>query len=195
MSEPVQGKDRITQIVQAAASCFQEKGYQSTSLQDVAEAVQLQKPTLYHYIASKNELLYLVLQQTAESYNYALQTVVNSALNPVAKMDQAIRQHISLQLENMGTVTLFRDVYQLDQPYRDKIRLALKLYRELLQMIIREGIDRGDFAAQDASLSALLILGAINFVHRWYHPQGPLSVSAIADAYSTQLLQTLTAKS
>jgi len=189
----VEGSGKMDQIVRAAATCFQEKGYPSTTLQDIAEAVQLQKPTLYHYVRSKNQLLFLVLSGTAESYNRALERVAVSPLDPVAKLKQAIRQHILLQLQHPGTVSLFRDVGHLDKPYQEHVRLALKRYRQLLQTIIREGIDRGDFAPRDPSLSALLLLGSLNFVHRWYHPDGPSTIADIANFYADTLVQALRA--
>jgi len=182
---------KLPQIIDAATRCFQDKGYLSTTLNEIAEAVQLQKPTLYHYVRNKNYLLFLVLRNTAESYNAALETIVAANVRPSEKMHRAIRQHISLQLRHPGTVTLFRDVGELDSPYRREIRNALKRYRELLQRIIREGIETGEFSPSDPSMTALLILGAINFVHRWYHDQGPCSIEEIATFYADRLMQTL----
>jgi AcrR family transcriptional regulator len=189
----VEGSGKMDQIVRAAAACFQEKGYPSTTLNDIAEAVRLQKPTLYHYVRSKNQLLFLVLSGTAESYNRALERVAVSPLDPVAKLKQAIRQHILLQLQHPGTVSLFRDVGHLDKPYQEHVQLALKRYRQLLQTIIREGIDRGDFAPRDPSLSVLLLLGSLNFVHRWYHADGPAGIADIANFYADTLVQALRA--
>ncbi len=182
---------RLPQIIEAAAQCFQERGYLAATLNDIATSVQLQKPTLYHYVKNKNELLFLVLQGTVETYNHALEEVSASSLNPTAKLRRAISQHISLQLEHPGTVTLFRDVEELEKPYRNEIRLALKRYRELLQAIVREGIAQGEFANRDPSMTALFILGAINFVHRWYRPHGPQSILEIAQFYGDSLLMTL----
>ncbi|NMP22775.1 TetR/AcrR family transcriptional regulator [Sulfobacillus harzensis] len=182
---------KLPQIIEAATRCFQDKGYVATTLNDIADAVQLQKPTLYHYLKNKNELLFLVLKNTAESYNQALEAVVASSLSPWDKMDRAIRQHIHLQLEHPGTVTLFRDVGELDKPYRREIRQALKRYRELLQEIIRQGIEAGQFRPSDASMAALFVLGAINFVHRWYRERGPRSIPEIAEFYSDTLLKSL----
>jgi AcrR family transcriptional regulator len=182
---------KLPQIIEAATRCFQDKGYVATTLNDIAEAVNLQKPTLYHYLKNKNELLFLVLKSTAESYNQALETVVASPLNPREKLDRAIRQHIHLQLEHPGTVTLFRDVGELDQGYRREIRQALKRYRELLQDIIRQGIAAGQFRPVDPSMAALVVLGAINFVHRWYREEGPRSIPEIAEFYGQTLLQSL----
>ncbi len=182
---------KLPQIIEAATRCFQDKGYVATTLNDIADVVQLQKPTLYHYIKNKNELLFLVLKNTAESYNHALESVVSSRVSPSEKMDRAIKQHIRLQLEHPGTVTLFRDVGELDRPYRREIRQALKRYRELLQEIIRTGIEGGQFRAQDASMAARFVLGAINFVHRWYRPEGPRTISEIAAFYSHMILTSL----
>ncbi|MCY0864742.1 MAG: TetR/AcrR family transcriptional regulator [Sulfobacillus sp.] len=182
---------KLPQIIEAATLCFQDKGYVATTLNDIAEAVNLQKPTLYHYVKNKNELLFLVLKNTAESYNQALEAVVASPLNPRDKLDRAIRQHIHLQLEHPGTVTLFRDVGELDQGYRREIRQALKRYRELLQDIIRQGIEAGRFRPADPSMAALFVLGAVNFVHRWYRVEGPRSIAEIAEFYSQTLLQSL----
>lgn len=182
---------KLPQIIEAATRCFQDKGYVATTLNDIADAVQLQKPTLYHYLKNKNELLFLVLKNTAESYNQALEMVVASGNSPRGKMDQAIRQHIHLQLEHPGTVTLFRDVGELDKPYRREIRQALKRYRELLQEILRQGIEAGQFQPRDTSMTALFVLGAINFVHRWYREGGSRSIPEIAEFYSHTLLQSL----
>ncbi len=183
--------DKMEQIVQAAAECFQAKGYQATALRDIAEAVKLQKPTLYHYVRNKNELLFLVLINTAESYNRVLEAIVESSLAPSAKLAQAVRQQILLQFEHPGTVTLFRDLAYLDEPHRNEVRLVMKRYRDLLEVIILEGIRVEEFQPCDTSLAVLLVLGAVNFVHRWYRPGGPKSLEAITEYYSQALLGAL----
>ena len=185
------GETRLPEIILAAAQCFQDKGYLATTLNDIAALVQLQKPTLYHYVKNKNELLFLVLKGTAESYNRALEEVVASPLKPSDKLRRAIDQHISLQLEHPGTITLFRDVGELESVYRPEIRMALKRYRELLQTIIREGIELGEFVDRDPSVAALFILGAINFVHRWYRDGGTKPIEEVAQFYGDMILAAL----
>jgi AcrR family transcriptional regulator/acyl dehydratase len=182
---------RREQIVEAATRLFQERGYEGASLNDVAAAVGLQKPSLYHYFSSKEALLAAVLNGTAEAYNRELAQVVQSFLTPAEKLDRAIRRHITLQLEHPGTVTMFRDVNHLDSDSRAKLRCALRGYRALLHRLVAEGIADGSFAPQDPSLAALLVLGAVNFVHRWYRPDGPASVEAVAAYYSRMLRSAL----
>lgn len=188
-------QEKMEQLLEHATRLFQERGFRATSLEEIAEAIGIQKPSLYHYIASKEELLFLVMSRTIADYNAKLRAVVESDRPPVAKLEQAVRQHITLQLEQPGTVTLFRDTPYLTGDRMEAIRRDLKTYRDLLQAILREGVEAGELDVPDPAVTTLFILGALNFVHRWYRPDGRRSIPEIAGYYAELIRKALVRRS
>lgn len=181
-------RPKLDEILEKSIELFQHKGFTGTSLQDIADAVGMQKPSLYYYINRKEDLLFIILERTADCYIEQLTQIVQSDASSYQKLDLAIQQHILMQMREAGTATLFRSASDLADERYAIIHASIKRYRELLKQIIREGVERGELYVEDPSIAAVMILGACNFVHRWYKPDGPKNIEEIARSYSQMLL-------
>ncbi len=180
---PASGSPKEQEIVTAALALFRDKGYHATSMQDIAAAVGLQKGSLYHYLESKEELLYRIALDTISEYDRRLEAIVSSDLPAAEKLRRAVEAHVLMQSHDVGTVTLLRDSGHLQPEQRQVIRDLTRRYAELVEAIIADGIATGEFRGADQKMATFAILGACNWIHRWYAPGGRLQPEQIAAAY------------
>jgi len=182
-------------ILQAAALIFQEKGYHATSMQDIADAVELKKGSLYHYVDSKQDILFALLNEALELILKRLEFVAAQEISPEQKIQQATRTYFSFLAENpsLSSVLLLEyrsleEKYQkLHIPRRDQVD---QIWRE----IVAEGTSQGIFSAPGPGLVSKALLGVLNWTITWYREDGPLSADQIADQFSALFLSGLLAR-
>jgi AcrR family transcriptional regulator len=178
-------------IIRAAAQVFRERGFHGTTVQQIADAVGLQKGSLYHHIASKEELLHEVVMAGLTQLGERLEAVVNSPYSPAEKLRQLIETHIRYAAENLdiATVVLFEHRAMLGFPaLRDEYVSRRDFFESQFRRAIQEGADSGDFRPVDVPIVAQTLLGAHNWLVMWYRPQGRLSPQEIATVIADTFL-------
>ncbi|MCL6445779.1 MAG: TetR/AcrR family transcriptional regulator [Alicyclobacillus sp.] len=184
--------NKQAEIARAAVQLFEQKGYHATSVQDIADAVGLQKGSLYHYIESKEDLLLQIAQQAITEFNQKLERILAQDVPARHKLVQAIENHLVVSITNLQTTTvLLRETFSLTEPQHQVIQAHTDEYLRLWTRILEEGKATGEFAVQDTKVAALAILGACNWVYRWYKPTGPLPASEIASRFADLFLEGL----
>jgi AcrR family transcriptional regulator len=179
-------------ILEAAAQVFRQKGFHGASMQDIAEAVNLQKASLYHHVSSKQEILLALLDRALELLLERISTISNQSIPADEKLQQMIRSYLQILAENtdLSAVLLFehrsleRKQHARHVPNRDKFEA---LWREVLA----EGVASKLFTCDDPALATRAILGILNWTITWYRPDGGLTIDQIADQYSNLLLSGL----
>lgn len=186
---------RRKDIIRAAARVFRERGFHGTTMQQIADAVGLQKGSLYHHITSKEELLHEVMMAGLTHLGECLEAVVSSPLPPTEKLCQLIETHIRYATENMdiATVVLFEHQAMLGFPALRKEYISRRdFFESQFRTAIQEGVDSGDFLPVDVPIVAQALLGAHNWLVMWYRPEGRLSsqeiAAIIADTFMRGLL-------
>lgn len=190
MARPVDPNRPVIEanILLTAARLFAERGYEATSIQDIADAVGMHKSSLYHYINGKEQLLFEALSHTMDLSSRAMEEVLNSKLSAADKMRQAIRVHIANVMERRHTVSLFLGdgrflmAEQLAEYVRQRDR-----YENAFKQIITDGIQDGSFGDVDVSLATKAIVGICNYLVQWYSPDGRLDPDGLA-AYFAHLV-------
>ncbi len=184
-------------VIRAAAQVFRQRGFHGTTMQQIADAVGLQKGSLYHHIASKEELLHEVMMAGLKQFGECIAAVVTSPLPPAQKLRQLIETHIRFTAENadIATVILFEHRAVLSFPaLRDEYLAHRNFLESQFRTVIQEGIDSGDFASVDVPIVAQTMLGAHNWLVMWYRPQGRLSAQEIAAIIADTFLRGLLAE-
>jgi AcrR family transcriptional regulator len=179
-------------ILRAAAHIFQKKGYHATSMQDIAEAVELQKGSLYHHVSGKQEILLNLLNEALDMIVDHLQSVLAEEASPSQKLRQAMRTYLAFLTENpsLSAVLLLEHrslepaLKKLHIPRRDRVDA---IWRD----IILEGIAAGEFRTPNPALTAKALLGVLNWTITWYREDGPLAPYEIADQFSDLFLEGL----
>lgn len=181
-------------IIHAAAKVFRERGFHGTTMQQIAETVGLQKGSLYHHIASKEELLHDVMVTGLRQLGQLLKAVASSPLPPTEKLCQLIETHICYAAENLdiATVILFEHQAMLGFPaLREEYVARRDFFESQFRTAIQEGVDSGDFCPVDVPIVAQALLGAHNWLVMWYRPEGRLSPQEIAAIIADTFLRGL----
>lgn len=180
------------EILEAAALIFSQKGFHGTSMQDIAQAVNLQKASLYHHITSKQEILVMVLDQALDLLIERMQGVMDLPLPPDEKLRLAMRTYLGTLGQNreLAVVLLLEhrslatELHARHIPRRDRFE---SLWRDLIQ----EGLDHCVFACDNPDMAVRALLGVMNWTITWYHQDGPLSAEEIGEIIADLFLQGL----
>jgi AcrR family transcriptional regulator len=182
-------------ILEAAAKIFSEKGYNATSMQDIADAVHLQKSSLYHHFSSKQEILVGILDHALELINNHLEQVLAQSLSPEEKMRQAMVSYFQTIAENQSlAAVLIMEMKSLDPELKARQASQREKFEGIWKDLIVEGRREKIFDHFDPSITGRAILGVMNWSVTWYHRDGPRSAREIADLFADLVLHGLLAK-
>ena len=179
-------------ILEAAARIFGEKGFDATSMQDIAEAVHLQKASIYYHFDSKQEILTAILDQALDIINITLEEVIAQSLSPDEKLRKAMVSYLHTIADNrdLSAVLLF-EFRSLDPELKTRLASRMEKFERLWRDLIIEGKRAGVFNSIDPALTGRAILGVMNWTVTWYRNDGPRSAKEIANLYADLLLRGL----
>jgi AcrR family transcriptional regulator len=179
---------RRAELTRVAARLFAEKGYQGTSLADLADALGMQKPSLYHHIASKEDLLWEVASEGAAAFHAGLDAVPERE-PAVEKIRLALRAHLAVVAGQLDVATVFtREWRHLVGERRERFLAERRRYEERIRDLFREGVEGSDLRTDlDVATAALLFLSAANWAYTWLRPGG--DTDALADRFFAVLLE------
>lgn len=176
-------------VVAVAAELFAREGYHGAGIAELAKEVGLGRGALYHYIESKEALLYAISRTQVDRMN----THAEAALRGGHEPEELLRTMARGLLRNIADhraewTVFFRDYSALTGERRDHVIAA----RERYEGYWRQALDRGVEAGVLRPTPALLvkgILGMLNYTYLWFEPDGPLTPEALADTFLDTLLQ------
>ena len=162
---------RRDELVAAATRLFAERGYHGTSMADLAEAMGVQKASLYSLTQSKQDLLVAVTRDGAEAFHTALGRVPEDA-EPLERIRAALRGHLAVVAAQVDAATVFtREWRFLEEPERTAFRDERRRYEQRWRTLLREAAERGALRADlDAEATVLLVLSAANWAYTWIRP-------------------------
>jgi AcrR family transcriptional regulator len=178
---------RRQELTRQAARLFAEKGYHGTSIGDLAEAMGVQKGSLYAHIDSKEDLLWEVAREGAAAFHAALDSVPEEG-PAIERVRAALRAHLRVVAEQLDVATVFiREWRYLDGPRRDEFLADRRRYEERFRTLFREGRERGELRTDlDDATAALLALSAANWTYTWLRPGA--ETDGLADRFTALLL-------
>ena len=179
-------------ILEAAAQVFRQKGFHGASMNDIAEAVNLQKASLYHHVSSKQEILFELLDRALELLLDRIAPIASQPISADERLRLMIREYLQILAENtdLSAVLLFEHrslegkQHARHVPNRDK-------FEALWRNVLADGVRTKKFVCDDIPLTTRAILGITNWTITWYRPNGDLTIHEIADQYSNLLLNGL----
>ena len=181
-------------IIQAAAQIFREKGYHGTSMQDIADAVHLQKASLYHHISGKQEILVSILDHALDLMIADLEGVIAANTSPAEQLRQAMSTYVGrLAAEADLAAVLLLEHRSLDAEARASHIRRRDRFEALWRTIIQRGIEQGEFRPQDPRLATFALLGVLNWTITWFRPEGDFTPDQIANIYTDLFLHGLLA--
>ena len=158
-------------MTREAAKLFAERGFHGTSMGDLADALGVQKGSLYSLTGSKQELLLETMRAGAQAFHAALDEVPERA-PAVERVRVALRGHLRVVSEQLDVATVFtREWRYLEDAYRDEILAERRRYEERWRALFEEGVASGGLRTDlDAGAATLLVLSAANWAYTWLMP-------------------------
>jgi AcrR family transcriptional regulator len=162
---------RRDDLTRAAARLFAERGFHGTSMDALAQALGVQKGSLYSLTGSKQELLFSTMREGARAFHAALDAVPGDG-PAVERIRVALRGHLRVVAEQIDVATVFtREWRYLEGDYRDEILDERRRYEERWRALFREGVESGGLRTDlDTGAAALLVLSAANWAYTWLTP-------------------------
>jgi len=182
VGRPSRVNERRGQILEKAAQLFCVKGYDSTSMSDIADEVGITKAGLYYFVEGKEHLLYLITDYGLDLLDETVIQPLKSIEEPKAILHELIKLHTHMVLNRSREVTIIlHERTALTGVYREKILQRKKEYidylRNLLILLQERGEARRDL---DATAATFFLLGSLNWIYQWYKVDGPLTEEQIA---------------
>ena len=179
---PSRLNERRGQILEKAAHLFCLKGYDSTSMSDIADEVGITKAGLYYFVEGKEHLLYLITDYGLDLLEETVIEPLKSIEEPKALLNELIKLHTHMVLNRPREVTIIlHERTALTGVYREKILQRKKEYinyvRNLLVRLQERGEARRDL---DATAATFFLLGSLNWIYQWYKVDGPLTEEQLA---------------
>lgn len=179
-------RQRRADILREAARLFDKVGYHGVNMEMIAEAAGLKKPTLYHYIRSKDEILFEIHDAMIESLLASIAARKERGAGPSESL-QGIFEDIFQQTHDFpGYVrAFFEHIRELDDTRKAQIRKARNAYMGEVMALLEQGMAQGLFRRLDVRLTALSMLGICNWAYQWYRPgRDPAPAEMAAQCWS-----------
>jgi AcrR family transcriptional regulator len=191
----IEQRPRRREIDEVASELFHANGYAATTVRDIARALDIQGASLYAHVASKEDVLWSIVDGAATAFERAADGATTDAADgdPVDRLAALVEAHIEVVTADPGRASVFVTEWRhLSTNRRDAIAIRRDAYEHRFRDIIRDGIAVGAFRPTDPAIAAAFVLTALNGVATWYRLDGRLSADRIADHYVELVLRSLT---
>ncbi len=188
-------RPREEQLRRTAVRLFREHGYDGTSMQDLAETLGMRRGSLYHYIDSKEDLLFGIVESAMARFHDEVRPILEGRGTAGDRLRRAVGAHLRIAADEPDELTLLQvEVKALAPARRARIVAERDAYEHAWRAFIREGMREGSFRCEDERTAGFMILAACNWFSQWYRPTGPLGVTDFAARFTTLFLDALRAE-
>ncbi|MFW5419496.1 TetR family transcriptional regulator [Nocardiopsis sp. CNT-189] len=186
------GDDTQRRVWEAAVRLFAAQGFHGTGIRELAEGAGLTSATLYHYMGTKEDLLFSVMRTCLDRLIRAAERVAGEGAGPEAVITRLVHVHVLTHaLHRDETTVVDNEIGALAPGHRDEMVRLRDRYEEFWRDAIADGCDRGAFSVPDRRLARMAALEMCSGVAKWYSPSGPLDLGAVSAAHAVLVLQML----
>ena len=183
--------DSRQEILRTAARLFQQRGYDATSMNDVAAALKLSKGGLYHHFQSKDEILFEIMNHAMEITQELVIAPVRQIVGPEERLRALIRLHIEVVLSprDREITVMLHENHPLPPTLRKRINTRKKEYIHFVESLITDvqanaQRSRHTKCAVSPRAAAFALLGMINWIYQWYKPEGDLQANNLVPQFT-----------
>jgi AcrR family transcriptional regulator len=174
-------------VLRTAVQLFLEQGYHRTTLNDVADRLNITKPALYNYFGGKDEILFECWAIGNERVDDCITEIASGGGTGLAKLRKLIVSYAEVMTTDYGKSLVRFDVRDLTEHNRRIVNTAKRKIDRAFRDYIAEGIADGTIKPCDPKLSAFAIAGSLNWIGHWFQPGGPMTAEAIAEEFAIRL--------
>ena len=176
------------EILKSAAAAFRKLGYHGATVEQIAAALRMKKGNLYYYFKNKEEILFACHEYSHDRLQELLDDAVRSTAPAEAKLRRLITGAVHVILDELHGTALLLDLEALSPAHLKAVVHRRDRFARGMRLIIEEGMATGAFAPGDPKLLGFAMLGALNWISRWFNPSGPSSSNEIARRFADYLI-------
>jgi AcrR family transcriptional regulator len=175
-------------ILKSAAAAFRRLGYHGATVEQIAAALHMKKGNLYYYFRNKEDILFACHQYSLDRLHELLDEVEQSGLAPDEKLRRLIGSFVHIVLDELHGTALFLDLEALSPAHLKTVIVRRDRFDRAVRQVLEEGMGSRVFERSDPKLLAFAILGAVNWIPRWFDPEGPATSQEIAERFADYLI-------
>ncbi|MGJ7563227.1 TetR/AcrR family transcriptional regulator [Variovorax sp. GB1R11] len=168
-------------VLQTAAQLFNERGFHATSLDDIAERLNVSKPTLYYYVESKDQILLECVKTALDLMHAGIGEVRAAGGSAIEQLKACMRIYSGVVMQDFGMCVIRIGEDPLPAPLKKELRHLKAGIDGQFRLLIEDGVAEGSLAPCDPKMAAFMLAGALSWIGRWYRPDGDLTPDQIAD--------------
>lgn len=180
--------DRRTEILKSAAAAFRRRGYHGASVDEIASALEMTKGNLYYYFKNKEEILFACHEYSLDKLLTLMDDVQAEQITPEAKLRKLMLAFVHLILDDLHGTALTLDPEALSPPLLKRVIAKRDRFDHGIRTIIQQGIDQGQFRPGDPKMIEFAMMGAVNWISKWFDPAGAQTSDQIGDAFADYLV-------
>jgi AcrR family transcriptional regulator len=172
-------------VVRAAAQAFNARGYHNTSLDDIAAALGVTKPTIYYYVANKEQLLFECFRAGLQRIVASFRETERSDRPARERLNAVVRGYAQAIASEYGWCMVRAHDHDLGPEMGRQIKVLKSEIDQGIRRLLREGIADGSIGSCDPKITAFAMAGALNWIAHWYRENQPMSSAQVAEAFTT----------
>ncbi len=177
-------------ILQEAVTLFYERGFNGTTLDDIAHELGVTKPFIYTHFRSKTDLLAAICLPTIQMSVDAASNAVSASGSAADRLRRLVLDFTRVVLIRQPNIAVyFREEKSLEPAALAEIDGLRRTFDRLLSHLLAEGVEAGEFHLQDVNLAALALGGLISWAYTWHRPNGRLTVDELGAQFAEYALQ------
>lgn len=188
--------NREHELIEAAIEVFYRQGFSAASMREIAVEVGMSKATIYHYVSTKEELLFRIFDDSHQNAVAMMSEVSALRTGPLERLREYLLRFVTYYVENIKRVGLYyRERRFVEGEYGRILSDQRREYDAFMMSLIDEAREDGEIPqSADSKLSTYFIISAINGISDWYRPEGALKPSDLAGRYADLALSAVGAR-
>ena len=175
-------------ILTSAAKAFRRLGYHGATVEEIAAALHMKKGNLYYYFKNKEEILFACHQYSLDRLLHLLDEIQHTEAAADDKLRRLIVAFVHTILDELHGTALFLDLEALSPSHLKAVIVRRDEFDRGVRQVLSEGMTKGTFARADPKFLTFALLGAVNWIPRWFNPEGPATSQEIADRFADYLI-------
>ena len=188
MARFANGTDRRIEILKSAAAAFRRHGYHGASVDEIASALDMTKGNLYYYFQNKEEILFACHDYSLDELLTLMEQVQGEPTRPDDKLRRLILAFVHMMLDELQGTALTLDLHALGPTLMKRVITKRDRFDHGLRAIIQQGMDEGLFRTGDPKMIGFAIMGAVNWITKWFDPAGPMTSEEIGQRFADYLV-------
>ena len=188
MNRSATASDRRIDILKSAAAAFRRRGYHGASVDEIASALEMTKGNLYYYFKNKEEILFACHEYSLDKLLVLMAEVQAEDTTPEVKLRKLMLAFVHLILDDLHGTALTLDPEALSPPLLKRVIEKRDQFDHGIRTIIQDGMDRGVFRPGDPKMIEFAMMGAVNWISKWFDPAGEQTSDQIGDAFADYLV-------